>query len=68
MTSYWGEALRSYGGEQLRLRQQKRKKTHALLRKLKKYLQQKRINFDIKRRHGTEIEKKYFSVHYTTEK
>lgn len=68
MTSYWGEALRSYGGEQLRLRQQKRKKPHALLRKLKKYLQQKRINFDIKRRHGTEIEKKYFSVHYTTEK
>lgn len=61
ITSYWGEALRDYGGEKLRLRQPKGKKAHTLLKKFKQCIQQKRIAFDIKRRHGSEIEKKYFS-------
>lgn len=61
LTTYWGEALRAYGGERLHLRPQKGKKTPTLLRELKQYMQQKRIAFDIKRRHGSEIEKKYFS-------
>ena len=61
MTTYWGEALRAYGGEQIRLRPQKKKKTQGLQQHWKQYLKAKREERDIKKRHGKEIEKKHFS-------
>lgn len=61
MTTYWGEALRNYGGKKLRLRPQKIKSPHTLRQRIKSFLKKKQQDWDIKRRHGTEIRKKYFS-------
>lgn len=62
-TSDWGEGLYAYGGEALRVRPPKKKKTpwlHTLGHKLKTNLRDKYTEWDIRRRKGTDIEKKYF--------
>lgn len=61
LTTYWGEALRAYGGEQIRLRPPRKKKTHALHQQWKQYIKEKKEAWDIRKRHGQEIKEKYFS-------
>mgnify|MGYP000221929777 CR=1 FL=1 len=61
--TYWGQALHDYGGEALRVRPHKKKKApwlHTLGYKLKADLRDKYTEWDIRRRKGTDIEKKYF--------
>ena len=60
MTLYWGEALHLYGGERIRFHPQKRRKKHPLHQHWKQYIGKKKMYWDIKRRHGADIEKKYF--------
>lgn len=60
MTSYWGEPLRAYGGEKIRLRPQKVKDPNRIDRRFKRYLKQKSQDWDIKKRHGQEIENLFY--------
>lgn len=69
MMSFWGESLRGYGGNSLRLRPLQRKRfdsLHQLHRKFRAYKNAKWKIWHEKqliwRRHGKEIEKKYFNV------
>lgn len=62
LTSYWGAGLRDYGGEKLRVRSEhkivKKHTFHKLWREKRK---EWKIRFDILKRHGSELEKKYYS-------
>lgn len=59
MTTYWGEALHAYGGNKLHLSLSK-SKNHNFSKKIKRYMNLKKEEWDIFRRHGKEIEEKYF--------
>lgn len=62
LTSYWGAGLRDYGGEKIRVRSEhkivKKHTFHKLWREKRK---EWKIRFDILKRHGSELEKKYYS-------
>lgn len=63
-TADWGEGLYAYGGDKLKIREQKKKKSpwlHTLGHTVKSNLRQKYEEWDIHRRKGSDIEKKYFS-------
>lgn len=60
MTSYWGQALRDYGGEKLRLRPQKPHRSSSARHKIRARIEAIRSDWDISRRHGRSIEEKYF--------
>lgn len=62
-TAYWGEALKAYGGDQLTLGPNPtyNKIKDGMKRKMKRYLKKQVQKLDIRRRHGTEIERLYFN-------
>lgn len=62
-TTDWGEGLYAYGGDKLRIREQKKKKSpwlHTLGHTVKSNLRQKYEEWDIHRRKGSDIEKNIF--------
>ncbi len=61
LTSYWGAGLRDYGGEKIRLKINKRpRKKHTFHEFWKKKRRHLKMRLDIMRRHGVNLEKKYY--------
>lgn len=60
MTSYWGEFLKRYGNMNLRIRPIKSTPSNSIDKRFKRFIKEKRQEWDISCRHGKELEKKLF--------
>lgn len=60
LTTYWGEPLRAYGGQTLRIRLRSQKSSNTLHKKLKKWLYGKKVIWDIYHRNGKSLYKDFF--------